>query len=169
MLQSFLLALVGVAAAQASPGPNMFAVIGAALGNGRRAALLVVAGIASGTLVWAAFAALGLGAVFTAVPALLTALKFIGGAYLCYIGFRGLRAVLRGTEATLRPETRTLSDSAAWRRGFFVVMTTAPILWRLSRFTASASVSGSGRVWTTTPLVCRMVSTSILKSSSIRL
>ena len=131
MLQSFLLALVGVAAAQASPGPNMFAVIGAALGNGRRAALLVVSGIASGTLVWAAMAALGLGAVFTAVPALLTALKFIGGAYLCYIGFRGLRAVLRGTEAALRPETRSLSDLAAWRRGFFVVMTNpkALLMW----------------------------------------
>ena len=96
MLQSFLLVLLGVAAAQASPGPNMFAVIETALGRGRRSALLVVAGIASGTLVWAALASLGLGAVFAAVPALLTALKFIGGAYLCYLGFRALRAVLRG-------------------------------------------------------------------------
>jgi threonine/homoserine/homoserine lactone efflux protein len=131
MLQSFLLVLLGVAAAQASPGPNMFAVIETALGRGRRSALLVVAGIASGTLVWAAIASLGLGAVFTAVPALLTALKFIGGAYLCYLGFRGLRAVLRGTEAALRAETRPLSDLAAWRRGFFVVMTNpkALLMW----------------------------------------
>ncbi|KQX39988.1 threonine transporter [Devosia sp. Root436] len=131
MLQSFLLVLLGVAAAQASPGPNMFAVIETALGRGRRSALLVVAGIASGTLVWAAIASLGLGAVFTAVPALLTALKFIGGAYLCYLGFRGLRAVLRGTEAALRAETRPLSDPAAWRRGFFVVMTNpkALLMW----------------------------------------
>ena len=131
MLQSFLLVLLGVAAAQASPGPNMFAVIETALGRGRRSALLVVAGIASGTLVWAALASLGLGAVFAAVPALLTALKFIGGAYLCYLGFRALRAVLRGGEATLRAETRTVSDLAAWRRGFFVVMTNpkALMMW----------------------------------------
>ncbi|KRA50191.1 LysE family translocator [Devosia sp. Root635] len=131
MLQSFLLVFLGVAAAQASPGPNMFAVIGVALGNGRRAALLVVAGIASGTLVWAAMAALGLGAVFAAVPALLTALKFIGGAYLCYMGFRGLRAVLRGTDSALRAETRPLSDLAAWRRGLFVVLTNpkALLMW----------------------------------------
>lgn len=131
MLQSFLIVFVGVAAAQASPGPNMFAVIETALGRGRRAALLVVAGIASGTLVWAALAALGLGAVFAAIPALLTMLKFVGGAYLCYLGFRGWRAVLRGSEAALRAETRPLSDAAAWRRGFFVVMTNpkALLMW----------------------------------------
>ena len=155
MLQSFLLALVGVAAAQASPGPNMFAVIGAALGNGRRAALLVVAGIASGTLVWAAFAALGLGAVFTAVPALLTALKFIGGAYLCYLGFRALRAVLRGGEATLRAETRAVSDLAAWRRGFFVVMTNpkALLMWMaIATFLFGAGL-GAAQVLAFGPLV----------------
>lgn len=131
MLQSILVLLVSVAAAQASPGPNMFAVIETALGRGRRAALLVVLGIASGTLVWAALVSLGLGAILTAVPSLLTALKFIGGAYLCYMGFRGLRAALRGNEATLRAETRPLSDLAAWRRGFFVVMTNpkALLMW----------------------------------------
>jgi threonine efflux protein len=131
MLQSFILVFLGVAAAQASPGPNMFAVIEVALGRGRRAALLVVSGIASGTLVWAAVASLGLGAVFSAVPALLIALKFIGGAYLCYMGFRGLRAALRGNQAALRAEIRPLSDVAAWRRGFFVVMTNpkALLMW----------------------------------------
>lgn len=131
MLQSFLVVLLGVAAAQASPGPNMFAVIETALGSGRRASLLVVAGIASGTLVWAALVSLGLGAVLAAVPALLTTLKFIGGAYLCYMGYRGLRAVLRGTEAALRAETRAVSDVAAWRRGLFVVMTNpkALLMW----------------------------------------
>ena len=131
MLQTFLVVLAGVVAAQASPGPNMFAVIETALGRGRRAALLVVAGIASGTLVWAALVSLGLGAIFASIPTLLTVLKFIGGAYLCYMGFRGLRAALRGGEAALRAETRMLSDYAAWRRGFFVVMTNpkALLMW----------------------------------------
>ena len=155
MLQSFLIVFLGVAAAQASPGPNMFAVIETALGRGRRAALLVVAGIASGTLVWAAVAALGLGAVFTAVPALLTALKFIGGAYLCYMGFRGLRAALRGGEATLRTETRVLSDFAAWRRGFFVVMTNpkALLMWMaIATFLFGAGL-GAAEVLAFGPLV----------------
>lgn len=155
MLQSFLVVLLGVVAAQASPGPNMFAVIETALGRGRRAALLVVAGIASGTLVWSALVSLGLGAVFAAVPALLTALKFIGGAYLCYMGFRGLRAVIRGTEAALRAETRPLSDLAAWRRGFFVVMTNpkALLMWMaIATFLFGAGL-GAAQVLAFGPLV----------------
>lgn len=131
MLQSFVAVWLGVVAAQASPGPNMFAVIETALGRGRRAALLVVAGIASGTLVWAALVSLGLGVIFAAIPALLTLLKFIGGAYLCYLAYRGLRAAIGGSTARLRAETRELSDFAAWRRGFFVVMTNpkAVLMW----------------------------------------
>ncbi len=155
MLQIFLVVLSGVAAAQASPGPNMFAVIETALGRGRRAALLVVSGIASGTLVWAALVSLGLGAIFASVPALLTVLKFIGGAYLCYMGFRGLRAALRGGEATLRAETRVLSDFAAWRRGFFVVMTNpkALLMWMaIATFLFGAGL-GAAQVLAFGPLV----------------
>src|SRR5690606_27926959 len=131
MLHSFILVWLGIVAAQASPGPNMFAVIAVALGRGRRPSLFVVAGIASGTLVWAGLTALGLGAVFAAMPSLLTVLKFVGGAYLCVMGYRGLRAALGGSEAALRRETRPLSALAAWRRGFFVVMTNpkALLMW----------------------------------------
>ena len=141
MLQSFFIVWLGIVAAQASPGPNMFAVIAVALGRGRRPALMVVAGIASGTLVWAALTALGLGAVFAAVPALLTVLKFVGGAYLCFMGYRGLKAALRR-------ETRPLSAFAAWRRGFFVVMTNpkALLMWlAIATFLFGAGL-GAGEV-----------------------
>ena len=155
MLPSFLIALLGVVAAQASPGPNMFAVIAVALGRGRRAALLVVSGIASGTLVWAALTALGLGALFTAVPALLTLLKFVGGAYLCVMGYRGLSAARRGDAAALRSETRPLSDLAAWRRGFFVVMTNpkALLMWMAIATLLFGAGLGGGEVVLFGPLV----------------
>ncbi|MHA6690037.1 LysE family translocator [Devosia sp. A449] len=148
MLQNYLIVLLGVVAAQASPGPNMFAVIAVALGRGRRLSLLVVAGIASGTLVWAAMTALGLGALFAAVPALLTLLKFVGGAYLCVMGYRGLRAALRGSDAALKRETRPLSELAAWRRGFFVVMTNpkALLMWMAIATFLFGSGLGGGEV-----------------------
>jgi threonine/homoserine/homoserine lactone efflux protein len=155
MLPNFLIALLGVAAAQASPGPNMFAVIAVALGRGRRSALLVVAGIASGTLVWAALTALGLGALFTAVPALLTLLKFVGGAYLCVMGYRGLSAAWRGKATALQRDTSSLSDLAAWRRGFFVVMTNpkALLMWMaIATFLFGAGLGG-GEVLLFGPLV----------------
>lgn len=131
MLEAFLAAWIGVALAQASPGPNMMAVASVALGQGRRAALLVVAGIGSGTLVWAAGVSLGLGALFAAFPLLLTLLKFAGGLYLLFMAFKALRAILAGSAASVAATTAPLDDLAAWRRGFFVVMTNpkAALMW----------------------------------------
>jgi threonine efflux protein len=133
VLEVFLLTAAGICIAQASPGPNLMAVAGAALSQGRRAALLVVVGIASGSLVWAAATAGGLAALLAAVPALLTVLKFAGGLYLLYIALRGAMTALRGGEGSLAPPSGSgrLSDVGAWRRGFFVVMTNpkAALMW----------------------------------------
>ena len=132
MLHALLLTAAGICIAQASPGPNMMAVAGAALSQGRRAALLVVLGIASGSLVWAALTAAGLAALLAAVPALITVLKFAGGLYLLYIALRGAITAFRG-EASLKAAIGTdgLSDVAAWRRGVFVVLTNpkAALMW----------------------------------------
>ncbi len=132
MLHAFLIAWLGVAAAQASPGPNMMAVAATAFAQGRAPALMVVAGISSGSLVWALATAAGLGALFAAAPVLLTVLKFAGGAYLLYLALRGALAAIRGTTtiaATAAAERPGLV--AAWRRGFLVVMTNpkSALMW----------------------------------------
>jgi threonine efflux protein len=131
MLEAFLAAWIGVALAQASPGPNMMAVASVALGQGRKPALLLVTGIGTGTLVWAAAVSLGLGALFAAFPLLLTLLKFAGGLYLLLIAYRALRAILAGTTSTVTASRTPLSNIGAWRRGFFVVMTNpkAALMW----------------------------------------
>lgn len=131
MLHAFFLAWLGVCAAQASPGPNMMAVADAAFGQGRQSALLVVSGIASGSLLWALLTALGLGAVFQAFPILLTVLKFAGGGYLLYLGIKALLAVRRGNGLALAGTPARLTRLGAWRRGFVVVMTNpkAVLMW----------------------------------------
>jgi threonine efflux protein len=131
MISAFVAALIGVMAAQASPGPNMMAVAGAALKQGRGAALLVVSGIASGSLVWAALTAFGLGELFRRMPQLLTALMFLGGAYLLWLALRSLRSAWRGSAAAIAANAETLSPWAAWRRGLLVVLTNpkAALMW----------------------------------------
>jgi threonine efflux protein len=131
MLQTIFIVWLGIAAAQASPGPNLFAVAGAALSTGRKAAFMVVLGIATGSLIWSLLAALGMGALFTAVPMLLTVLKFIGGAYLLYMGYRALRTAIQGVDPTIKADRPTASSLAAWRRGILVVMTNpkALLMW----------------------------------------
>jgi threonine efflux protein len=131
MLTPILAALLGVMAAQASPGPNMMAVAGAALSQGRRSALLVVAGIATGSLIWAVATAFGLGELFRRFPQTLTALMFLGGLYLLWLGLRSLRSAWRGTAASIVANREQLTPAGAWRRGILVVLTNpkAALMW----------------------------------------
>lgn len=131
MLQAFFVTWLGVCAAQASPGPNLMAVADAALGQGRRPALFVVSGIATGSLLWALLTALGLGALFEAYPILLTVLKFAGGGYLLYMGIRALWSARRGQGMMIAAGAVSLTNLGAWRRGFVVVMTNpkAALMW----------------------------------------
>lgn len=123
MIPAFAAALIGVVAAQASPGPNMMAVAGAALKQGRRTALLVVSGIATGSLVWAALTAFGLGELLRHFPQLLTVLMFLGAAYLLWLAIRSLLTAWRGDFAGPRANADHLTPLAAWRRGLAVVLT----------------------------------------------
>lgn len=74
------------------PGPTIALVIGYALGEGRRAALAIVAGVALGDLTAMTLSLLGVGALLAASSELFTALKWVGAAYLIYLGIRLWRA-----------------------------------------------------------------------------
>ena len=123
--------LAGVVLAQASPGPNMMAVASTGLSQGRRAALFAVAGVASGMFVWAAMAALGLGAFFEAYPHSLTVLRLAGGAYLGWMGWKGLRACWRNAPVSVSGDARRVSPAGAWGRGLGVILTNpkAALMW----------------------------------------
>ena len=131
MISAFVAALLGVMAAQASPGPNMMAVAGAGLAQGRGKALLVVSGIATGSLVWAVATAFGLGELFRRFPPILTALTFLGGAYLLWLAFRSIRTAWRGEPPALRANTHMLTGFGAWRQGILVVLTNpkSALMW----------------------------------------
>ena len=131
MIEAFAAAIAGVALAQASPGPNMLAIAGVALGQGRERALWTVGGIASAMFVWAAAVALGLAAVVAVFPSTLTVLKLVGGGYLLWIAVKSLAAARRGGAPPVKADTAALTRAQAWRRGFFVVLTNpkAALMW----------------------------------------
>ncbi|MCO5730325.1 LysE family translocator [Rhizobium sp. SSA_523] len=120
MLHAYLIALTGIALAQISPGPNLFAVAGAGLGHGRKAAFFVVLGIASAILVWVAAAAAGLGALLTLYPSVLTVMKVLGGSYLCFIGIRALRSAIRGGPPSIKANEGAWTPCSAWRHGLLI-------------------------------------------------
>ncbi len=122
MLHAYIFALVGIALAQISPGPNLFAVAGTGLGQGFRAALFIVLGIASGTVIWIAAAALGLGALLALYPAILTVMKVLGGGYMFFLGLKALRSSLRGGTPLIRSTLEAWTPLSAWRRGLLITL-----------------------------------------------
>ena len=76
----------------AIPGPTVLLVISYALGHGRRPAAAIVAGVALGDLTSMTASMLGLGAILAASALIFTGLRWIGGAYLVYLGVKLWRA-----------------------------------------------------------------------------
>ena len=134
MITAFAAVWVGVLAAQISPGPNLAAVASVGMAQGRRPALFVVLGIASGMFAWSVSTALGLGALIEAFPLSLLVLKLAGGGYLLFLGVKAARATVVGGSgggSAIRPDGQPLSDVQAWKRGGLVVLTNpkAGLMW----------------------------------------
>jgi len=131
MFEAYLITLIGVAVAQAAPGPNLFAVASAALGQGRTAALFVTLGVSTGMLIWAVAIAFGLGALFATYPLSLTLLKFIGGGYLLWLAARALRSAWSGNISSIATDDSERTGVENWKRGMLVVLTNpkAALMW----------------------------------------
>lgn len=70
-----------------SPGPAVLMAARTGLTEGFRTGAFLAAGIGAGAVVWAAAAMFGLNLVFAAAPALLWALKLLGGGYLLWMAW----------------------------------------------------------------------------------
>jgi threonine/homoserine/homoserine lactone efflux protein len=73
------------------PGPSVLFVIGRALAHGRRTAVASVVGNAIGVYVVAVCVALGVGAVVQRSASILTVLRYVGAAYLVWLGIQAFR------------------------------------------------------------------------------
>lgn len=73
-----------------TPGPNMIYLISRAIGQGRTAGLISLAGIAVAFLVYMLAAVLGITALLFAVPLAYDALRLTGAAYLSFLAYQTL-------------------------------------------------------------------------------
>jgi threonine/homoserine/homoserine lactone efflux protein len=85
---SFLLAAVLLTAA---PGPDNLMVLSMGMSKGRRQGIAFGLGCALGCLSHTLLAVVGVSAIVAASPVAFTALKWIGGAYLVWLGWQALR------------------------------------------------------------------------------
>ncbi len=82
------------------PGQDLVLVLSRGMAQGPRAGIATAAGVSTGLLGHTLLTALGVGALLMSSAVFFTALKYLGAAYLCYLGLR----LLLSTGAGLKLE-----------------------------------------------------------------
>lgn len=91
-----------------SPGPSNLYVMARSVAQGPRAGLVAAVGLAGGALIHTVAAAFGLSALVMASAEAFTALKWVGAAYLIWLGIGHLRAAGAAKLALDKPVPRPL-------------------------------------------------------------
>lgn len=99
-----LLFLLAAFTLVAIPGPNHLYITTRSIGEGRRAGVVSVLGVETGTLVHIAAASAGLSAVVAASATAFGFLRYAGAAYLVYLAYRTLRGRHDLGAMDLRPQ-----------------------------------------------------------------
>jgi len=106
-LTTFGLFVVAALALLLVPGPSVLYIVARSVDGGRTAGLVSMLGIELGALVHVAFAAVGLSAILASSAAAFTTVKWLGAAYLVYLGLR--RVLSHDDEGPVSVEPERLS------------------------------------------------------------
>ena len=111
------LAFLGISALLiVMPGPNVLLVIATAIAHGHRQGLIIVAGTSCAMVIQLAIAGLGNAVLATTLAEVFVWVKWLGAAYLIWLGIQNLRA-MRSQEALPTPMR------AGFWQGFWVSLT----------------------------------------------
>jgi threonine/homoserine/homoserine lactone efflux protein len=109
LLTAFLAASLVLAV---TPGPGVFYIVTRSVSQGRMSGLASVAGVAVGNLGNAIGASLGLAALFAVSSLAFTLVKYVGAAYLVWLGIQALRT------PAARPDPAAAIANGSLRRIF---------------------------------------------------
>lgn len=95
------------------PGPATLLTVARATTSGTRVGISTGAGIAAGDLVHTVMAVVGLSAIIATSAVLFSIIKYLGAAYLIYLG---IRALFERPSTDLSAGTRAIGAAAAFRQ-----------------------------------------------------
>lgn len=116
--------LIACAVVIVTPGVDAFLLLRTSLRSGVRSGLLALAGIHSAAAVQVALVISGLGVVLAQYPMVLTALRWIGAAYLLYLAVSIARGLLRRSG----DEPEEVMSDRPFRQGFLTNITNPKML-----------------------------------------
>jgi threonine/homoserine/homoserine lactone efflux protein len=128
----------------AIPGPAVLYVVSRSIDQGRRAGLASVAGISTGTVVHVTLATVGLSSLILASRVAFDAVRYVGAAYLIFLGVRRLLRRERETAEVARPP-RTVRD--LYTQGLIVNLLNPKTIVFIFAFIPQFVDPGARHVW----------------------
>ncbi len=113
---TLLLYSVGAIVIIVSPGPDFLYVTTRGISQGRVAGILSAAGISIGLVIHTTLAALGLSAILNTSEITFQTIKYIGAAYLIYLG---VKTLVYGENINLIDSDKHLNKKSIVRQGIF--------------------------------------------------
>ncbi len=149
--------------AMISPGPDFLIVLRNALGLGRKHGIATALGIGSGLSIHMAYCIMGIGLIISQSIMLFSAIKYIGAAYLLWLGYKSIKSKGWAIEAK-SAQNKQKSVGKAFAEGFItnafnpkatmfflalftqVIAPETPISWQ---FIYGISIIGLASMWFT--------------------
>ena len=122
MIEAILAFFVAAAVLTVTPGLDTALVLRTAAAGGPRPAIFAVVGIALGCLAWGGIVAIGLGALLAASALAFTIVKYLGAAYLLWLGAKLLLKPRESFSAEAGAEPARSGSWNAFGRGFLTNM-----------------------------------------------
>ena len=102
------------------PGPSVLYIVTRSIAQGRLAGVVSASAVAVGNLVHVAAATLGLSAILASSAAAFSVVKYLGAAYLIWLGIKALRS--RNADTATEPGTRPEPLRRLFRNGVVVAV-----------------------------------------------
>ena len=119
-LHQLLFAYSAYVIGAASPGPSNMRIMGVAMHQGRQAALVLAAGVVTGSIVWGTMAATGVSALLTQYAHALVFLKIFGGLYLLYLACKAAKSALMSDGASPATPDVSATGGKLFRSGLLI-------------------------------------------------
>lgn len=118
-IETILALLAASFVIKATPGPGVFATVGRAMFQGFGPALIFIAGIMTGDLLYIVFAMTGLAVIAEQFGEFFFIIRLIGGGYLIYLG---VRLWLQTPEAVDAPPPEAGNRAKTFLSGFLLTL-----------------------------------------------
>jgi len=117
------LTIIGTAAllnalAAMSPGPDFVMAVRNSLNYSRRTGIFTGIGIGMGISIHIVYCAAGIGYIISKSPPLFTTIKYLGAAYLAYMGLKSIMAKSSKIEIAENKESKDMTCMQAIKTGF---------------------------------------------------